>query len=175
MLKKLFLCLLPVWFAACGSAPSETSSLSWEFEATRYPSGPHHDKTPGETCKDPDNYRYPERIAYCNRDVSSSTKRAIISDYDREYGYEIGKMNRGDFKIDHYIPLCMGGSNSVRNLWPQHKSVYEKTDPLEPMLCQLMASGKMLQADAIEKIRFAKNNLDQAAQMVRELDALINN
>lgn len=173
MIKQLALGLLCIWMTGCGTHSSETSTLSTDLEAARFPTNPNHDMTPGETCQRPDTYRYPEKIAYCNRDVSSSTKYAIIDKYDAEYGYTIGQMNRGDFKIDHYIPLCMGGSNSTKNLWPQHKSVYVKTDPLEQKLCELMAGGKMLQAEAMEKIRFAKNNLDKAHDMDRELDHLL--
>src|SRR5688500_1500919 len=83
-----------------------------------YPKHPEPDLTPGEYCNEASTLRYPERIRYCNRDVSTSTKREIIEEYDRRYGYHIGEMNRQEFKIDHFIPLCMGGSNGRRNLWP---------------------------------------------------------
>lgn len=172
-IKQLALGVLCIWMTACGTQTPGHSNLSADTEASRFPLNPNPDMTPGETCQRPDTYRYPEKIAYCERDVSSSTKYAIIDRYDQEFGYTIGQMNRGDFKIDHYIPLCMGGSNSTKNLWPQHKTVYVKTDSLEQKLCELMAAGKMLQAEAMEKIRFAKNHLDEAAEMDRELDRLL--
>jgi hypothetical protein len=169
---KLFAALcLSLFFASCGTSPD--SSDLHDTEGARFPTGPNHSVTPGETCQRPDTFRYPERIPYCNRNVSSSEKNAIINNYDRKFGYEVGRMNRSDFKVDHYIPLCMGGSNSDKNLWPQHKSVYVKTDPLEQKLCELMAAGRMLQAVAMDKIRYAKNNLDQADEMNRELDQLL--
>ena len=84
-------------------------------------------------------------------------------------------MDRQEFKIDHFIPLCMGGGNDVANLWPQHRTVYEVTDPLEDQLCQLMSLGDMDQAKAIETIRYAKHHLDEAKgiedQMQQRLDA----
>lgn len=157
---------------SCGSEQN-SSSLYSEFESSRFPTGPNESMTPGETCRRPDTLRYPEQIPYCTRDVSTGEKNAIIATYDREFGFEIGRMGRSEFKIDHYIPLCMGGSNSSKNLWPQHKSVYAKTDPLEPKLCELMAAGKMLQRVAMEKMRQAKNHLDEAEDLIREADQLL--
>ncbi len=117
--------------------------------------------TPGSTCQHASRYRYPEKIAYCERNVDSSLKREVIRDYHQKLGYKIQTMDRQAFKIDHYIPLCMGGSNSRDNLWPQHRSVFEITDHLEQLLCEKMAEGVLRQAEAIDLIRKAKNNLDQ--------------
>lgn len=139
------------------------SSASAGALQERFPTEPDAKLTPGTLCVRPDNYRYKEKIPYCNRDVESSRKWQIIRTYDQQLGYQIERMNRGDFKIDHFIPLCMGGSNETNNLWPQHKSVYVHTDPLEGKLCELMAQGKLLQKDAIETIRRVKlHELDPA-------------
>jgi hypothetical protein len=137
-----------------------------------FPAGPDRQLTPGETCTHPTEYRYPEHIPYCERNVDSELKRDIIRMYDRERGFTIQQMPRGQFKIDHYIPLCMGGSNERENLWPQHQSVYNITDPMEPALCQKMAEGKVTQARAMELIRQGKNNLDQVPAVMREINSL---
>lgn len=162
----LFVCAS---LSACGGSRPQTSDLQ-DSQNTRYPLGPHHEMTPGKTCERATEYRYAERIAYCERDVSGETKAAVIREYDAELGYEVGKMPRVDFKIDHYIPLCMGGSNSTDNLWPQYKKVYEITDPLEGKLCQLMSMGRLRQAEAIALIREAKNDLERAPLIDRDLD-----
>jgi len=159
---------------ACGSSQgSQVSALQGgsEFEAgALFPKQPDPEMTPGETCQDPDSYRHPDRIPYCERDVSSSTKKLIIDKYDQTRGFKIGTMNRGDFKIDHFVPLCIGGSNSIKNLWPQHKSVYVHTDNVEHKTCELMTLGRIKQADAIALVRKVKLDVTQAASIIEDLD-----
>jgi hypothetical protein len=47
------------------------------------------------------------------RDVPSGLKRAVYA----EYGIPTHKP--GEYEVDHLISLELGGSNSVRNLWPE--------------------------------------------------------
>ncbi len=47
------------------------------------------------------------------RDVPADVKRQVYA----EYG--ITSRGPGDFEVDHLIPLELGGSNSIRNLWPE--------------------------------------------------------
>lgn len=138
----------------------------------RFPTNPNLNETPGELCSHPDTLRYPEKIAYCERDVDTYTKKAVIQKYDHVLGYRISTMNRGEFKIDHLIPLCAGGANTESNLWPQHKSVYSKTDPVEPLLCQKMLEGKLRQSDAVKIIIEAKMNLNKIPEILKKLNQL---
>lgn len=137
-----------------------------------YPTNPDPTLTPGDLCTRPSGYRYPERIAYCERNVSSGRKRQIIEDYNQKLGFEIKRSDRQQFKIDHLIPLCAGGSNDDQNLWPQHKTVYEITDPLEGILCEKMAAGKLLQERAVELILRAKHDLDEAREILALVQSL---
>lgn len=148
--------------------------LSYAFagQPGSFPKGPNLSETPGKLCDSPATHRYPENIKYCERNVDSYTKNAVIQKYDTLFGYHISSMDRKDFKIDHLIPLCAGGANSTENLWPQHKTVYEITDPLEPVLCQKMQAGKLLQADAVKLIIQAKMNLDQVQTIMKKLNSL---
>jgi hypothetical protein len=133
---------------------------------TRFPIGPDLSVTSGALCDNPDTRRYPEKIAYCNRNVDSSTKWAVIRMYNEKLGYHIEASERSQYKIDHFYPLCAGGSNSAQNLWPQHQTVYVVTDQLEQEVCIKMSEGKMKQAEAIALVRKAKLQLDQASKIL---------
>lgn len=138
----------------------------------RFPKGPNLTETPGKLCTTPTERRYPEQIAYCERDVDSYLKKSIIAKYDIMFGYQIRSMNRMDFKIDHLIPLCAGGANAEENLWPQHKSVYEITDPLEPAICGKMSEGKLKQADAVKLVLQAKTHLEQVPAILKQIQEM---
>lgn len=144
--------------------------VTFAFQA--YPTSPDPKLTPGSLCDRPSAKRYPEGIAYCKRNVESETKREIMREYDARLGYRVTSMQRAAFKIDHYIPLCAGGSNHVDNLWPQHVTVYTVTDPLEPAICGKMGQGKLRQADAVALIKRAKANLDQVPAILRQVESL---
>jgi hypothetical protein len=151
---------------------SFVSISTFAYSSTgNFPKGPDATLTPGALCEHPTEYRYPEKINYCERDVSSDLKKAIFVQYD-QLGYRTRDLNRMAFKIDHYIPLCMGGANSQKNLWPQHESVYAITDPLEPLLCEKMANGRLLQKKAVEYIIYAKNHLDEVPRIMHEVQGL---
>ena len=137
-----------------------------------YPQGPNAELTPGKLCDKPTTYRYPEHVAYCDRAVDRDTKVELIKTYDQQLGFHIESMDRNDFKIDHYIPLCAGGSNDVINLWPQHKSIYTITDPVEPAICNAMAAGKLSQADAVTLVMKAKNDLSLVPSVLNTLNNL---
>ncbi|MFA6238405.1 MAG: hypothetical protein WC635_13815 [Bacteriovorax sp.] len=137
-----------------------------------FPAAPDQALTPGKLCDQPARYRYPEQIAYCERDVSYETKEILIKKYDEQLGFHIQTMNRSDFKIDHLIPLCAGGSNDSTNLWPQHKSIYLITDAMEPLVCEKMAQGKLHQADAVKLIIRAKLDLSQVPVVIKSLQGL---
>jgi hypothetical protein len=137
----------------------------------KYPLHPDPKLTPGDLCEERGDYRYPERIRYCERDVSSARKMDIFQDYI-ELGYAIDLRERSSYKIDHLIPLCAGGSNDTENLWPQHQNVYEITDPLEPLVCEKMKMGVLKQRDAVDLILRAKHDLEEAPSIIDYVDRL---
>jgi hypothetical protein len=74
------------------------------------------------------------------RNVSESTKNAVY----REYG--IRTHSRGQYEIDHLIPLELGGSNSIRNLFAEAalpKPGFHQKDVLENKLHSLVCSGDL--------------------------------
>ena len=139
--------------------------------AVDFPTAPDSRLTTGTLCTTPIQRRYAEQIPYCERDVSTKTKDEVFVAY-RRLGYNLPTKDRQSYKIDHYIPLCMGGGNSKNNLWPQHVSIYSKTDSLEQAICAKMSEGRMDQADAVKMIKAVKNNLILVPQAFSQLSAL---
>jgi hypothetical protein len=75
------------------------------------------------------------------RDVPQSVKTLVY----RAYG--ITSHKPGEYEIDHLVSLELGGSNSIRNLWPQSYvteplNAHVK-DKLENVLHELVCSGKL--------------------------------
>jgi hypothetical protein len=147
------------------------SLSTFAYSAAEFPTGPNSELTPGELCSTPDSYRYPEHVAYCERDVSGELKDQVFAAY-RTLGYKLTANRRSSYKVDHYIPLCAGGSNNKENLWPQHLSIGSQTDFIEDLGCQKMAKGKISQANFIRLIKRAKNNLSEAPAVLSELNRL---
>ena len=158
-MKKTFLFLL-----VCGQ-------IATAFAYNEFPTAPNESLTPGELCDRPTTYRYPEHIAYCERDVDGTLKDQVFESY-RRLGFRLSPNRRSSYKIDHYIPLCAGGSNNKENLWPQHISVGQHTDFLEDLGCQKMKEGKLSQADFIKLIKRAKQNTNEAPAVRGQLDQL---
>jgi hypothetical protein len=81
--------------------------------ALRFPFVPDPARTPGDilevTAADICVPGYSRRI----RNVPSEVKRQVYASYG------IRTHKPGEYEIDHLINLSIGGSNSVRNLWPQ--------------------------------------------------------
>ena len=142
------------------------------FAEGKFPLGPVASQTPGELCQDSPVRRYPENIVYCERNVDTALKNQIIKMYDEKFGYSIRSMSRGDFKIDHFVPLSIGGSNGIDNLWPQHKSVYGITDDLEQVLFDKISLGKIKQDDAIRVIREGKIHLEKVPDLLNYVNGL---
>lgn len=144
-------------------------AASVALATNNFPVAPDQQMTPGDLCQVPNALRYPEKISYCDRNVDKNEKWLVIQNYMKKYNFMIDETNRTEFKIDHYIPLCMGGANSVANLWPQHQSVYLISDPLEVVLCEKLAEGKMTQHAAIEKIKQGKLDYKNIPALILEI------
>lgn len=139
-------------------------------ELPDHPNGPDLSLTPGELCTQPTRRRYPEGIAYCDRAVDREMKDEVFRIY-RKKGFTLSEP-RDRYKIDHYIPLCAGGSNSIKNLWPQHSSIYQVTDEIEGLGCSKLSLGLIKQRALLDLIRKVKADNSKAAEVVKYLYSL---
>ncbi len=74
------------------------------------------------------------------RDVSESLKNKVFS----EYG--ITQHNGSTYEVDHLIPLELGGSNDVKNLWPEaatEPTDFHSKDKLENYLHSQVCKGSL--------------------------------
>lgn len=79
------------------------------------------------------------------RDVPQSEKDQVFS----EYG--VTQHPPGAYEIDHLISLELGGSNDIRNLWPEAalpKPGFHEKDRVENYLHDQVCLGKMTLQDA---------------------------
>lgn len=146
--------------ASTAPAPTATSAPQPASPAPRKPaSAPRAASVPGDVpmpnrALTPGAIQSSDTAAICtpgwaeaHRNVSDATKNYVASEYgiSSRYGYE----------IDHLIPLELGGSNSVQNLWPEpYGSPYGATqkDGLEDYLHDQVCNHGMPLAAAQQEI-----------------------
>ncbi|MFL6465952.1 MAG: HNH endonuclease, partial [Bryobacteraceae bacterium] len=71
------------------------------------------------------------------RDVPTSVKRQVYQKYNIPY-------TPSQYEVDHLISLQLGGSNSIRNLWPESYNIYWNAhvkDALENRLHAMVCNG----------------------------------
>lgn len=124
------------------------------LSVSAYPEVPNKRLTPGDLCSTKDRdfsgFRYRESIPYCRRAVSYTVKERVYNEYD------IPRSERWNYTIDHFIPLAVGGSNHISNLWPEHKNIKRARQSLEYSIYLDLKYGRMTQEQAIKKIIYHK-------------------
>lgn len=91
-----------------------------------------------------------------HRNVPSAEHQQV---YD-EYSVPIAEQNIKNGEIDHFYPLCAGGSNDISNLWYMPISIpwngedmgYKTKDKLETWICVQIKSGAMSPQDAYTQL-----------------------
>ncbi len=82
------------------------------------------------------------------RNVPTSEKRDVFSEYGLGY-----PQKPHAYECDHFVPLCLGGSNSMKNLWPEPAPEFHWKDGLELYLWHEVRNGKVTLAEAQREIR----------------------
>ncbi len=91
-----------------------------------------------------------------HRNVSASVHTKV---YD-EYNVPPAKRNGTSGEVDHFYPLCAGGSNDIKNLWYQPASNdwngkhfgYHEKDKLEAYICAQIKDGQLDPQDAYDRM-----------------------
>lgn len=97
--------------AACGLTAALALSLAPSAHAQPLWPDPH--LTPGMTITQDASVVCRPGYAKSVRNVTESEKRRVYAEY------RIVPRHRGEFEIDHLVSLELGGSNDIKNLWPQ--------------------------------------------------------
>lgn len=82
------------------------------------------------------------------RNVPVSEKREAYEEYGLTY-----PQKKGAYECDHFIPLCLGGSNSIKNLWPEPHPEFHWKDGLEVYLWRKVRAGEITLPDAQRQIQ----------------------
>jgi len=86
------------------------------------------------------------------RDVTESDRKRVRAEYpDWQRMCACADGRPKCCEVDHLIPLELGGSNDIKNLWPQPempKPGYKEKNSLENTLKRLVCNGTMTLADA---------------------------
>ena len=79
------------------------------------------------------------------RNVPNSLRNQIYAEYNYDRASNIS------IELDHFIPLCLGGSNDAKNLWVQYenpKPGFKEKDRVEDYLCHQVCNGNMTLSEA---------------------------
>lgn len=132
-----------VLLAALAFVPAQAQST--------YPDLPNPTLTPGDVQSIDTQLVCMKDYPAANRNVTTSKKNKIYKAYGVDKSLCVGGC-----KIDHLIPIAIGGSNDVKNLWPHEygatHNVFAKTR-LEIRLRKEVCSGKIPITEAQACIR----------------------
>ena len=107
--------------------------------------------TPGKLCTDKDldydGLRYAGKVPVCRGNMTEKMK-AIVAE---KYG--IQQSSLPDYEFVYLVPLALGGTNDVSNVWPLHKADAAERALLEDKLCSELKSGKITQAAAVSAVK----------------------
>ena len=89
-----------------------------------------------------------------HRNVPQSEKQQVCDEY--KTCDMLGKAK----EIDHFYPLCAGGSNNITNLWPQPENNqwngvnygYHEKDKLESYICMEIKAGRLDPKEAYQRM-----------------------
>lgn len=137
--------LVAAGWGAAGAVPATATGHAHIRHEDGYPLPDHH-ATPGKTMS------HAPPATFCHsgytsrvRDVSYSVRREVFA----EYGIAYSKHRH--YEVDHLIPLELGGSNGIHNLWPERGRIPNAKDGVENQLHDLVCQRRL----SVHKARHA--------------------
>ena len=92
----------------------------------------------------------------CVSGYSSTVRNVPTSEKDAVYAeYGITHHATGEYEVDHFVSLELGGSNDISNLWPEPAAPtpgFHQKDKVENYLHDQVCSGAMTLAEAQRQI-----------------------
>lgn len=79
--------------------------------------------------------------------ISAMARRRVFRDY------QIPDEDQDDYIIDHLVPIAIGGSRAIENLWPMHTEQWARKQQLELRLAAEVCNGQITLRDAQDAIR----------------------
>jgi hypothetical protein len=126
---------------ASAAAADTTPTAAQSDSGLRFPIVPDPAKTPGATLEVTASDICVPGYSRKVRNVPIAVKRQVYASYG------IRTHEPGEYEIDHLVSLEIGGSNSVRNLWPQSYRTYpwnaRVKDALENELHRRVCAGTL--------------------------------
>lgn len=88
-----------------------------------------------------------QTYSQAHRNVTEATKKKVCVEYSQNC--------IGDYEIDHFYPLCAGGSNDISNLWAEKGTGqwnYHVKDKLEDYMCREIKAQRITPQSAFQCI-----------------------
>ncbi len=78
------------------------------------------------------------------RNVPRSQRNQVFARYNVQW-------RPGAYEVEHFIPLCMGGTNGLANLWPAPKKDARQKALVDNHLCREICAGRVTLEEARER------------------------
>ncbi len=92
----------------------------------------------------------------CTPGYTKSVRNVPVSEKNEVYNeYSIVTHTAGQYEVDHYISLELGGSNEITNLWPEPaepRPGFHEKDVVENYLHEQVCAGKLTLTQAQQQI-----------------------
>lgn len=127
---------------------SNANNLNLTGEARLYP---NPSLTPGDVLSTDANTVCVSGYTATVRDVSDSLRKQVFAEYEISYPQPTGSI-----ELDHFISLELGGSNDIKNLWPEPaepRPGFHEKDAVENYLHKKVCDGEMTLEEAQKEIR----------------------